>query len=176
MTCTEFRDRYTEFRDGLITAPRELRRFERHLARCGACSEYDAALRRGVLALQGAETIEPSASFRRRLDARLRAERLQLAEPPLRTRGGGGGSAGIAAALFVAAALALVAVESLGSRRLATAALPPVPFPKPVARAGVPFVTFQDPRASVVTGNPNPYGTALVQPASARPEPATAGR
>jgi len=163
MTCTEFHDRYTEFRDGLITAPREQRRFQRHLARCSACGGHDA--------LQGAETIEPSAGFRRRLDARLRAERLQLAEPPLRAR------AGIAAALFVAAALALVAVESLGpSRRATVAALPPVPFPKPVARAGVPFVTFQDPRASVVTGNPNPYGTALVQPASARPEPATVGR
>jgi anti-sigma factor RsiW len=171
MTCTEFRDRYTEFRDGLITAARELRRFERHLARCTACAGYDAALRHGVRALQGAEAIEPSAGFRRRLDVRLRAERLQLAEPPLRAR------AGIAAALFVAAALALVAVESLGPKRPVTAAaLPPVPFPKPVARAGVPFVTFQDPRVSVVTGNPNPYGTALVQPASARPEPATAGR
>ena len=171
MTCTEFRDRYTEFRDGLITAARELRRFERHLARCTACAGHDAALRHGVLALQGAETFEPSAGFRHRLDVRLRAERLQLAEPPLRAR------AGIAAALFVAAALALVAVESLGPKRPATvAALPPVPFPKPVARAGVPFVTFQDPRVSVVTGNPNPYGTALVQPASARPEPATAGR
>ena len=53
--------------------------------------------------------------------------------------------------------------------------LPPVPFPKPVAHAGVPNVTFQDPRASVVAGNPNPYGTALVQPAS-RVEPVTAGR
>ena len=88
MTCTEFRDRYTEFRDGLITSPRELRRFERHLTRCAVCGDYDAALRRGVLALQGAETIEPSASFRRRLDARLRAERLCLAEPPLPARGG----------------------------------------------------------------------------------------
>jgi anti-sigma factor RsiW len=171
MTCTEFRDRYTELRDGLITAARELRRFERHLVRCTACAGYDAALRHGVRALQGAEAIEPSAGFRRRLDVRLRAERLQLAEPPLRAR------AGIAAALFVAAALALVAVDSLGRKRpVTTAALPPVPFPKPVARAGVPFVTFQDPRVSVVTGNPNPYGTALVQPASARPEPATAGR
>jgi anti-sigma factor RsiW len=171
MTCTEFRDRYTEFRDGLIAAARELRRFERHLARCTACASYDAALRDGVRALQAAETIQPSAGFRRRLDVRLRAERLQLAEPPLRAR------AGIAAALFVAAALALVAVESLSPKHPTTAAaLPPVPFPKPVARAGVPFVTFQDPRVSVVTGNPNPYGTALVQPASARPEPATAGR
>jgi anti-sigma factor RsiW len=161
MTCTEFRDRYTEFRDGLITAARELRRFERHLARCTVCAGHDAALRHGVRALQGAETFEPSAGFRHRLDVRLRAERLQLAEPPLRAR------AGIAAALFVAAALALVAVDSLGPKRPATvAALPPVPFPKPVARAGVPFVTFQDPRVSVVTGNPNPYGTA----------PATAGR
>src|SRR6266851_1919926 len=84
MTCTEFRDRYTEFRDGLISAARELRRFERHLARCAACAGYDAALRDGVRALQGAGTIEPSAGFRRRLDVRLRAERLQLAEPPLR--------------------------------------------------------------------------------------------
>jgi len=176
MTCTELRERYTEFRDGLITAPREAQRFERHLARCGACGAYDAALRRGVRALREAETIEPSPSFRRRLDERLRAERLQLADPStspsLRARG----AAGIAAALFVAAALALVAVESRGPKRVATVALPPVPFPKPVAHAGVPFVTFQDPRASVVTGNPNPYGTALVQPASARPEPATAGR
>jgi hypothetical protein len=171
MTCTEFRDRHNEFRDGVITAPRELRRFERHLARCAVCAAYDTALRRGVLALRNAVTIEPSAGFRRRLDARLRLEGLRLAEPPLRAR------AGIAAALFVAAALALVAIE--GVRRSGpqqVAALPPVPFPKPVAQAGVPFVTFQDPRASVVSGNPNPYGTALVQPASARSEPATAGR
>jgi hypothetical protein len=27
-------------------------------------------------------------------------------------------------------------------------------------------VSFQDPRASVLSGNPNPYGTAFVQAAS----------
>jgi putative zinc finger protein len=171
MNCDQFRERHAEFRDGLITAPREARRMEGHLAHCAECRRYDTSLRRGVLALQGVDTIEPSPNFRRRLDARLRSERLRLAEPPLRAR------AGLAAALFVAAALTLVAVEGLHSgRHNRLAALPPVPFPKPVAQAGVPFVTFQDPRASVVTGNPNPYGTALVQPASARPEPATAGR
>ena len=171
MTCTEFRDRYTEFRDGLISAPREVRRFQRHLSRCAECRRYHTSLQRGVLALQGAETIEPSTDFRRRLDARLRREGLRLADPPLRT------PARIAAALFIVAALALLAGEGMRPvRHTAVAALPPVPFPKPVARAGVPFVTFQDPRASVVAGNPNPYGSALVQPASARPEPATAGR
>jgi hypothetical protein len=34
-----------------------------------------------------------------------------------------------------------------------------VAFPKPVVNAGLPFVSFQDPRASI--------GNALVQPAAA---------
>ena len=45
MTCAEFLDRYTDFRDGLITAPRELRRFERHLVQCASCRRYDTAVR-----------------------------------------------------------------------------------------------------------------------------------
>src|SRR2546428_11075487 len=105
MTCAEFLERYTDFRDGLITAPRELRRFERHLARCAGCRRYDTAVRRGVLALQAVERIEPSRDFRRRLDARLERERRATrgvrasaggaAGPPLpggaagRPRGGG---------------------------------------------------------------------------------------
>ena len=78
------------------------------------------------------------------------------------------GVAAVAAALFVVAALALVALEGVRRPDEAPApALPPALFPKPVAHASVPFVSFQDPRASVVAGNPNPYGTALVEPASA---------
>jgi hypothetical protein len=160
MTCTEFLDRYTDFRDGLITAARESRRFERHLACCAACRRYDTTVRRGVHALQEADTIEPSPDFRRRLDARLDQERRALVAVPA--------GAGVAAALFVTAALALLALEGMQRPVVARApALPPVPFPKPVAHAGVPFVSFQDPRASVVVGNPNPYGTALVEPATA---------
>ena len=160
MRCAEFLERYTDFRDGLITAPRELRRFERHLARCAGCRRYDGAVRRGVLALRAAETIEPSRDFRRRLDARLERERRAIRDVPA--------SAGVAAALFVAAALALLALEGVQRPEVARApVLPPVPFPNPVVQTGVPFVSFQDPRASVVTGNPSPYGTALVEPASA---------
>jgi len=99
MTCAEFLERYTDFRDGLITAPRELRRFDRHLVRCVGCRGYDAAVRRGVLALQAAGTIEPSRDFRRRLDARLERERRAAREVPA--------SAGVAAALVIAAALAI---------------------------------------------------------------------
>ena len=160
MTCAEFLERYTDFRDGLITAPRELRRFTRHVALCSSCRRYDAAVRRGVLALQAAQTIEPSPAFRRRLDARLARERRSPVPVPAR--------AGIAAALFVAAALAMVALEGVRRAPVAQApALPRVPFPRPVVQAGVPFVSFQDPRASVFAGNPAPDGSTLVEPASA---------
>src|SRR2546429_4925989 len=124
MTCAEFLERYTDFRDGLITAPRELRRFERHLLRCAGCRRYDTAVRRGVLALQAAGTIEPSRDFRRRLDARLERERRAARDVPAR--------AGVAAALVLAAApprRALEAVPGPGVRRAPV--LPSSPFPHP---------------------------------------------
>src|SRR5213076_1415815 len=153
MTCAQFLERYTDLRDGLITAPWELRRFTRHLAQCPACRRYDAALRRGVLALQAAQTIEPSPAFRRRLDERLARERRRSQVP---ARAG------------IAAALAMVALEGVRRPPVAQApALPRVPFPRPVVQAGVPFISFQDPRASVFAGNPAPDGSALVEPASA---------
>ncbi|HLB83075.1 MAG TPA: hypothetical protein VJJ54_08285 [Gemmatimonadales bacterium] len=162
MTCAEFLERYTDFRDGLITAPRELRCFARHVAQCTTCQRYDAALRRGVRALQAAQIIEPSPAFRRRLDARLARERRRGTHHQVPAR------AGIAAALFVAAALAMVALEGVRRPHLAQApVLPRVPFPRPVVQAGVPFVSFQDPRASVFAGNPAPDASTLVEPASA---------
>jgi hypothetical protein len=169
MICREFLERYTEFRDGLIAAPRELRRFQRHLVQCAGCRRYDAALGRGVAALHDVETIEPSADFRRKLDARLAAERSRDAAVPA--------SAGLVAAMLVLVALSLLVVEAGRRPQLAQALpLPPAAFPKPVANAGLPFVSFQDPRASVVDGNPYPYGTSLVQPAVTQIEPASAGR
>jgi hypothetical protein len=160
MTCAEFFQRYTDVRDGLITAPRELRRFERHLAVCAPCRRYDTAVRRGVLALQAAGTIKPSADFRRRLDARLERERRAATDAPAR--------AGVAAALFVAAALALVVWEGVHRPEMARApALPPVPFPKPVVQGGVPLVSFQDPRSGVFAVGAVPDGSTLVEPASA---------
>lgn len=162
MTCAEFRRRYTEFRDGLLTAPGEGPRFERHLAECANCRKREVALRRGVQALQGVDALVPSADFRRRLESRLQREGLVARTPPP-------ARAGFAAALFIAVAIALLAIESVRLVEGARApVLPPVPFPKPVVQAGLPFVTFQDPRASVVISNPNPYGTALVEPAAVR--------
>ena len=163
MNCAEFLARYSEFRDGTVTAPRELRRFRRHVAVCARCRAFDTAVRNGVAALRDVTPVTPSASFRRKLDERLAAERAGSAprRAPVLVRVAGG--------LLVLAAMSLVAWEA--GRRTAPGAepsLPPVVFPKPVVNAGVPLVTFQDPRASVLAGNPYPYGTAFVQPAARR--------
>lgn len=169
MHCHEFLERHTEFRDGLITSARELRRFSRHLAHCLSCRRYDAAVREGVHALNAVSSIAPSPQFRQRLEARLAAERRNVRPIPAR--------AGISATLLVAAALSLLVME-VGRRPVVGRApvLPPVAFPKPVMSSGLPIVSFQDPRASVMSGNPSPYGTALVQPAAIHIEPAAAGR
>lgn len=169
MLCNEFLERHTEFRDGVVTSPRELRRFARHLAHCPSCRRYDATVREGVDALHAASTITPSADFRQRLDARLAVERRKARPIPAQ--------AGVSAALLILAALSLLVMEVTRRPAIARAtALAPVAFPKPVANRGLPFVSFQDPRASVLNGNPNPYGTALVQPAAIHIEPASAGR
>jgi anti-sigma factor RsiW len=160
MLCTEFLERHSEFRDGLITSARELRRFARHMAHCTTCRHYDATIREAVHALHCAAPISPSPDFRQRLDARLAVERRRVPRPPAQ--------AGVSATILVIVAFALFFVELAQRPRIARAPLlPPAAFPNPVVSAGLPFVSFQDPRARVVSGNSYPYGTALFQPASA---------
>lgn len=159
MRCNEFLERHSEFRDGLIAAPRELRRFERHLAHCDSCRRYDATVREAVHVLHTALPIAPSPEFRQRLDARLAVERRRVPRPPAQ--------AGVSAAMLLLAAAALFFFELGGRQRVARAPLlPAAAFPKPVVNAGLPFVSFEDPRASIIGGNPYPYGTAFVQPAA----------
>lgn len=161
MTCTEFRARYGEFRDGTLVVAGEARRLQRHLAQCEACQRFDATLRRGVDLLRAAAPVTASTGFRARLEARLTSERAAWSRrrAPTWLR--------VAAALFVVVAVALVASEAR-RRHTAAAPLPPVVFPKPVVNPGVPLVTFQDPRATILAGNTHPYGTAFVGPPPAR--------
>jgi len=160
MRCKEFLERHSDFRDGVITFSRDHRRFARHLAHCATCRRYDATIRQAVEALHSASPITLSADFRERLDARLAVERRRVPRPPAQ--------AAVSATMLVVAAFALFFFELAQRPRIARAPLlPPVAFPKPIAGAGLPFVSFQDPRASVVSANPSPYGTVIFQPASA---------
>jgi len=169
MLCKEFLERHSEYRDGLITSPRDLRRFTRHIAQCASCRRYDATVRQAVQVLHAASPITPSADFRQRLDARLAIERRRVPRPPARS--------GFSTAMLVLAALVMFFFEVSRRPRIEKAPLlPPAAFPKPVASAALPFVSFQDPRASVVNGNPYPYGTALVEPPAITFQPASTGR
>lgn len=164
MHCTEFLERHSEFRDGLITARREVRRFLQHLARCASCRRYDATVRCGVQALHATAAdagIAPSPGFRDRLEARLAWERAHGSTLPAR--------AGVTAALLIVLAIALL-IFDVGARPAPArpAVLPPVAFPMPVANAGLPFVTFQDPRAAVLQGPPPADARELAQPAATR--------
>src|SRR6266550_6124650 len=113
MLCQEFLERHTEFRDGLITYSRELRRFARHIAHCTTCRRYDGTIREAVQALHAASPIAPSPDFRQRLDARLAVERRRVPRPPAQ--------AGVSATMLVLAAVALFVVEFAQRPRIARA-------------------------------------------------------
>jgi anti-sigma factor RsiW len=143
MVCGEFLERHSDFRDGLITSPRDLRRFTRHLAHCSQCRHYDATIREALHAFHAASAITPSPNFRQRLDARIAVERRHGPRQPA--------LAGVSASLLVLAAVTLFVSEVVHRPRILRAPLlPPAAFPTPVASASLPFVSFQDPRASVV--------------------------
>lgn len=71
MDCRKFRDQHALLVDERCTA---LDAFEMrsHMRYCPACERHDIVVRRGLLLMRNLPSIEPSAGFRGRLDARLR--------------------------------------------------------------------------------------------------------
>ncbi len=73
MTCCEFREKYSDFADGLL-ASQESAEAGAHLLACAACRRFDAALRAGVDALRALPSVGVSRGFGPRLRQRLRGE------------------------------------------------------------------------------------------------------
>lgn len=72
MDCREFRERHAPFVDLMCSAHDEYEMRE-HMRLCGACTQHDTRIRRSLMLVRSLPTIEPSADFRARLDAKLRA-------------------------------------------------------------------------------------------------------
>src|ERR1700682_702786 len=72
MDCREFCDQHVAFVDDTL-AGIELVRMQRHLAECESCAKHDAKIRRALLLFRNLPSIEPSAEFSQRLEARLRS-------------------------------------------------------------------------------------------------------
>jgi hypothetical protein len=70
MDCRAFRDRHLAFADNTLSE-RELGAMREHLASCEGCARYNTAVQRGLLVFRNLPTIEPSADFTSRLNARL---------------------------------------------------------------------------------------------------------
>ncbi len=145
MTCLEFLESYSEFRDGLVADPDLARRLSQHLLSCPRCTQYDVRLARGVTLLRTLSDLEPSPRFRRDLARRLEASRHLALEEPVRPA-----PAGIMVGIMVATAAALVLWMGM---KPAPAPVTPVaqvgpervePLPVVVAHASPPFVSFTD--------------------------------
>jgi hypothetical protein len=72
MDCREFRDRHAPFVDLMCSAHDE-NEMREHMRVCSACTQHDTRIRRSLMLVRSLPRIEPSADFRARLDARLRA-------------------------------------------------------------------------------------------------------
>jgi hypothetical protein len=73
MDCCEFREKYSDFADGLLEEEAELRA-RLHLSACASCRRFDAAFRTGVSALRNLPSVEVSRSFGEGLRRRIRHE------------------------------------------------------------------------------------------------------
>lgn len=153
MNCCEFREKYSDFADGLLT-DQEGSEAQVHLAACPACRRFDAAFRAGVDALRTLPAVEVSRGFGSRLRSRLRRE-FRVRMPVMANWSSAMGT------LLLVAAVGLVGWDLLGSRGARHDILPigspapawpdaplALPAPMPVGltpgydRSPVPFDTF----------------------------------
>jgi predicted anti-sigma-YlaC factor YlaD len=136
MHCSDFLNRYSDFRDGEITDLGTLREMQEHLRICSRCRRYEHAIRHGIGILRTLGQIEPSAAFQRELRVRLAQAALRVDRRPRLT------PAGVAAAVLVAVAGALLLYEGLTAGRRVEEAAVARPIPIVIANPSVPFVSF----------------------------------
>lgn len=154
MNCREFRRKHDAYIDDTLSGV-ELEAMARHRRLCEACGRLDTRVRRALLLAHNLPTIEPSASFAGRLQARLLEERrLRAAVHGSRHLEGGARLRTFSAATYGAIAAGILAVAGLattmvvaghddGPIRLApvVASLPepePSPLATPVMVASMP--------------------------------------
>ena len=77
MTCREFRRKHDAYVDDTLSGV-DFEGMTRHRQFCGRCAQLDTRVRRALLVARNLPTIQLSAAFGERLQARLKAERASL--------------------------------------------------------------------------------------------------
>jgi anti-sigma factor RsiW len=152
MNCCEFREKHSDFADGLLPF-RESSEAGAHLAACTACRRFDAALRAGLDALRALPTVGVSRGFAHRLRQRLRGE-LAVRVPGVALWSGAVG------ALLLVATVGLIGWDLLEARaahrRAAWAATAWNSFPTRLAATGA-NPDYASPRRSSVDPRFDPF-------------------
>jgi len=154
MDCCEFREKYSDFSDGLLDKEAELRA-RRHLSLCASCRHFDAAFRTGVRTLRSLPSVDVSRSFEDRLGNRIRHELAvrTFAVDPL---------SGAVAALLVMVTVGLVTwdlAELRSARRVAAA--PPATTPAHEVRIPAPVHLRLD-TLQILGGGFHPFDPVLL--------------
>jgi len=106
MDCSTFRKNHAAFVDDTLSAV-DIIAGHRHLLDCEECAHHDTTVRRALLVFRNLPTIQPSADFSERLNARLAEVR---SAPALEWRQRGPGLGAFAAAVFAVIALGYVTI------------------------------------------------------------------
>ena len=126
MDCCEFREKYSDFADGLLEEEAKLRA-RRHLSLCPPCRRFHEAFREGVSALRDLPSVDVSSAFGDQLRKRLRHELVvrALAVDPL---------SGAVAAMLVLVTIGLVTwdMAELRAARRTPPAVAERPVPAPI--------------------------------------------
>ena len=77
MNCREFRRKHDAYVDDTLSGM-EFEGMANHRRTCERCAQLDTRIRRSLLVAHNLPTIQPSAAFSERLQARLRSERLSM--------------------------------------------------------------------------------------------------
>ena len=137
MDCGRFRDNHAAFIDNALDDV-TLSAMRSHRAECADCADHDATIRRALLLFRNLPTIEPSAEFGRRLNARLRATERSLSWSHAGMRGPSWTSFAWAASGVLAAGYILVAnFGRVADMRHQELALAPVVVTAPVPSATI---------------------------------------
>ena len=166
MNCCEFREKYSDYADGLLTAV-EAAEARFHLGACAGCRRFDAAFRAGIDALRTLPAVGMSRGFGARLRSKLRRE-FSVRMPVMATWSGAMGT------LLLVATVGAVGWDLLTSRAARHDTLPVgrTAVAWPSASVAVPTqapVALVDPYDSIVISPDafHPLQSALVQSALA---------
>ena len=144
MDCREFHDNHAPYIDQRLSADDE-NEMRRHAQQCDRCAAHDTRVRRSLILVRSLPSIEPSADFQARLNARIRA----LPPAAIVSRPALPSFAAIAASVVF---VAYVAAEMLMRGAPAAIEMPPVVASVPEIDGGNSQVATPAMAATVPTG------------------------